>query len=238
MCARLSRISRLVVGVLAVGPLVIAGAPAAVAGQPTGHHTIDSVHGFTSLTQAAGCLRVEAYVSSSDAKYAAQPGPVTTQGLTALAVRVTDTCARVRAAAGGGGDGLVVLDGMGTVLGTPLRAGPRLARATVTASVPLVDDVSGRTVTATLRVRWTAAGPLTHDTGHSHVRFPLAGIVNAHGNTWLRPATAEVTVDVPGVAGVTGTSTDAVLERVKSGCLEIRWPHYTGDSTWCFGFPA
>jgi hypothetical protein len=228
--------SRLAVVVLVIVPVLVLAPPLAAAGQSRSYHTIVSVHGFASVTQDDGCLRTEVYVSSSDARYAAQPGPVTTQGLTALAVRVIDTCARARAAAGG--DGLVLFDGMGMVLETPLQARPQLGRASVTAAIPLDDDVSGRTVGADLRVRWAGAGPLSHDTGHSHVRFPLAGIVNGHGNTWQRPATAEVTVDVDGVVSLTATASDAVLERVRSGCLEIRWPHYTGDSNWCFGFPA
>jgi len=224
-----ARTGWLAVAVLAALPLLGLG-PAAQA-RPAIYHTITSTHGFASYSQTDGCLRTDAFVSSSDAMYAAQPGPVNKQGLTALAVTVTDVCARA-----GGGGGVVVFDGMG-MLDTPLVARPRLTLASVEATIPLADDVSGTTVEGRLWVSWTGIGPITHDTGHSHTRFPLAGIVNGHGNSWMRSATATVTVDVPGVTRVTGTSTDAVLEKVKAGCMEIRWPHYTGDSLWCFRSP-
>lgn len=200
------------------------------AAQPAIYHTIESTHAFAAYAEQEGCLRTDVYVSSSEGTYAAQPGPVSTQAMTALSLRVVDTCGVSVMA--GGGEGNVLFDGLGVVDVGP-TVGTRLSWAEVGAVVPVTDDLSGDTVEVDLAVRWTASAPLEHDTVHNRVRFPGAGIVHANDNNRLRAATAVVDAAGP-VATVSGVTEEASLEQVKSICMEIVLPGYDGDSDWCY----
>ncbi|MHA7278365.1 hypothetical protein ACX80H_01245 [Arthrobacter sp. MDT2-2] len=165
-------------------------------------------HGAT-----AGCEQTEVFVSSSVATYADQPGPVNKQGLTAVFVRVTDTCATapdpVSAAAGGGA---VLFQAEGQTM-APLVVDPRLAPASIDTRLA-GSDGSGDPVTIALSASWTATGPLQHVTSHSHEHHPGEGNVNATDNSRMRAATADVSVTV-GDFTATGTDTTAVLEQTK-----------------------
>ncbi|MHA7180202.1 hypothetical protein ACX80J_08815 [Arthrobacter sp. MDB2-24] len=189
------------------------------------------------MVTTVGCEQTEIFVSSSVAMYANQPGPVNKQGLTAVFVLVTDTCAAasgpVSAAAGGGG-GAVLFQAEGRNM-APLVVDPRLTTASIDTQLA-GSDGNGDPVTIALSASWTATGPLQHDTAHNHEHFPGEGNVNATDNNLMRPATAEVSVTV-GDFTATGTDTTAVLEQVKSRCIEIARPGVE-EFYPCFGFPG
>jgi hypothetical protein len=217
---------------LALGPVVAAPAGAA---QPRIYHTISSTHGYAAMSVTQGCELSEVFVSSSKAMYAAQPGPVGKQGLTAVYVRVTDVCASsptlgVAPAAGGG----TVLFEADVQNQAPLVVDPRLTRASVTTDLPGTDS-NGDPVTVHLVATWTGTGALEHSTVSSHTHFG-DGNVSSTDNNLRRAATASVSVQVAG-RSVAGQTTDANLEQVKSHCIEVPRPGAV-DFYPCFGFPG
>src|SRR5215217_7576486 len=184
---------RLLSGLAAAGMVVLGAAPAGAA--PTIYHTIRSTHGYADMVNTVGCEQTEVFVSSSVAMYADQPGPVNKQGLTAVFVRVTDTCAAVPgpiSAAAGGGAVLFQAEGQNMV---PLVVDPRLTSASIDTLLAGTDG-NGDPVTIALSASWTATGPLRHDTAHNHEHFPGEGNVNATDNNLMRAATADVSVTV------------------------------------------
>ncbi|SDB79776.1 hypothetical protein GA0111570_10145 [Raineyella antarctica] len=226
---------------LALVPLL---APPAMAAKPNIYHTISSTHGSAVVSRVEGCELTEVFVSSSAAMYAAQPGPVNKQGLTSVFVRVTDTCASARAgaraaavrpAAAGGGAVLFSAEGQNMA---PLVADSRLTKASVSDVIKGTDDQENP-VTITLHASWTGTGPLEHTTVRTGDHY-ADGNVSAHDNNLRRDAVAEVSVTVTGEGtdlSVTGTDQTAVLERVKSMCIEVPRPGVT-EFYPCFGFPG
>ena len=224
---------RVVAALLGVALLPLAAGPAQAA--PNIYHTIISTHANATLTQLDGCILSEVFVSSSVAKYASQPGPVNKQGLTAVFVRVSDTCTSTPAAAAaapGGGNVLFQANGQNHAA---LTVDQRLTKASVTTSLA-GEDGNGDPVTIELDASWIGTGELEHTTLSSHENIPGVGNVNATDNNLRRPAEATVSVSVDGRT-ITGTDSGAVLEQVKSRCIEVAHPGVDGFYP-CFGFPG
>lgn len=230
--------------------LIVSGlAPVAHASpgaDPAIYHTIVSRSGSATASTLDGCRRTTVFVSSSDAMYAAQPGPVNKQGLTSVFVRVTDACSAtpeegaVPLAAGGGEP--VVYEAAGQSLAR-LQADQRLAWARISTTITTADasgspliDSDGNRVEMALLVEWTGVGPLDHSTGHNHVLFPDEGVVSSTGNNLMRAATAHVALTVGPVA-LDADAAEASLEQVRSRCVEVARPG--ADEFYpCFGFPG
>ncbi len=223
---------RVVAALLGVALLPLAAGPAQAA--PNIYHTITSTHANATLTQLNGCILSEVFVSSSVAKYASQPGPVNKQGLTGVIVRVSDVCTGTPAAAAapGGGNVLFQADGRSNAA---LTVDQRLTKASVKTSLA-GEDGNGNPVTIELDASWIGTGVLDHTTLSSHENIPGVGIVNATDNNLRRPAEATVSVSVDGRT-ITGTDSGAVLEQVKSRCIEVAHPGVQGFYP-CFGFPG
>lgn len=218
---------------LVLGPLTTGSAGAA---QPRIYHTIGSTSASAVIATTQDCELTEVFVSSSRAMYAAQPGPVNKQGLTAVFVRVTDSCAaagaRVTAAAGGGGGPVLFVADVQN--GAPLVVDPRLTRASVTTDLTGTDG-DGNPVTVHLVATWTGTGPLEHTLVSNHHHF-ADGNVNATDNNLRRDASARVSVQVAG-RSATGTDAAAQIEQTRSRCIEVPRPGAEGFFP-CFGFPA
>ncbi|GAA2471542.1 hypothetical protein [Terrabacter carboxydivorans] len=228
----------LAVATVLAAPLLLAPLATASAGaaQPRIYHTIGSTSASATFSSTTDCQLTEVFVSSSRAMYAAQPGPVGKQGLTAVFVRVTDSCAasgaRVAPAAGGGGGPVVFQADVQN--GAPLVVDPRLTRASVTTDLTGTDG-DGNPVTVHLTASWTGSGPLEHTTDSTHVHF-ADGNVSSTANDLRRAASAQVSVEVAG-RSATGTDPSAVLEQTRSHCIELPRPGVEGFFP-CFGFPA
>jgi hypothetical protein len=218
---------------LAALTMLVAVPSLALGGQATIYHTISASTAFAVFGSTDDCLRTTVWISSTDGRWAAQPGPATTSGLTSVAIQVTDACGRIAVAAGGGPAPLFDWVGQDFV---PLAATPRLTSARVATSQEGIDAVSGDTFTVAIDVEWTAAGSLDADPVRSHVRFPGEVVVNSHDNNLLRPATATATVTIDGQLLALDPTWDASMELVRSGCMEVPWPHFDGFTKWCFGF--
>lgn len=228
----------LAVATVLATPLLLASLTTAVAGaaQPRIYHTIGSTSASATLSSTSGCELTEVFVSSSKAMYAAQPGPVGKQGVTAVFVRVSDVCSSdgsgVTAAAGGGGG--PVLFEADAQNGAPLVVDPRLTQASVTTDLSGTDG-DGNPVTVHLVAVWTGTGPLEHTTDSSHTHYG-DGNVSSTSNDLRRAASAEVSVQVAGRSAA-GTTTDAVIEQTKWHCIEVPRPGVEGFFP-CFGFPG
>ncbi|HJW01389.1 MAG TPA: hypothetical protein VJ617_20045 [Arthrobacter sp.] len=216
---------RLLIGLSTAALVALGTAPAGAA--PNIYHTISSTHGSAAVAETVGCERTEIFVSSMVGMFAAQPGPVNKQGLTAVFVRISDVCA-----APGRGVVLFQADGQNFA---PLEAEPRLTSASISTSLAGTDG-AGNPVTISLSASWTGTGPLEHDTVHTHENFPGVGNVNSTDNNLRRAATATVSVTVNGLTAA-GTDSNAVLEQVKSRCIEVARPGVEGFFP-CFGFPG
>jgi hypothetical protein len=216
---------RLLMGLSTAAMVALTGAPAGAA--PNIYHTISSSHGSAAVADTVGCEKTEIFVSSMVGMFAAQPGPVNKQGLTSVFVRITDVCAAP-------GRGVVLFQADGRNF-APLEVDPRLTSASITTELA-GSDGDGNPVTISLSASWTGTGPLEHDTLSSHENIKGVGNVNSTDNNLRRAATATVSVTVDGLTAA-GTDSNALLEQVKSRCIEIARPGVE-DFFPCFGFPG
>lgn len=234
--------------VLAVLSLPVAtAAPASPGADPSIYHTIVSRFGYATASTLEGCERTTVFVSSSDAMYASQPGPVNKQGLTSVLVRVTDACAPgalastdPSAAAAGGEPVLYEAQGQSRA---PFEVDQRLEWASISTTITTADafgspiiDSAGNQVEMVLAVEWTGVGPLEHSTVRNHVLFPGAGVVSSTSNDLRREATAHVVL-AAGPVAVDTDAAEAMLEQVKFRCVEVARPG-VDEFYPCFGFPG
>jgi hypothetical protein len=224
---RLGRRLATVVAVALVVPLL--GIAPASAGPPRIYHTISADLGYAVADQTVGCTRTVAFVSSTVAMYAAQPGPVNKQGLTAVLVQVFDVCGTGAAAVGG-----TLLAEYGGQVSVPLQSDPRLRQASVSARIP---DDDRPAISIVVSVVWAGSGPLEHVTSHIHNLFPGEGVVSSTDNGLRRLAEATVSVRVAGQVDLSAPAGEAVLERTKFRCLENPRPGVE-EFYPCFGFPG
>lgn len=211
----------------AAGAVAVPGA--AAAGIPEYQRVIKARSANATLVHVDGCIRTVIFMSSGDYVFGGRPGPVNKQGLTAVLVDRFDTCATggtapVRPAAEP--SGTLIFTGTGDTL-DPLQSTPRFDRAWIEATVPVLDEVSGRTVPVRLDLQWSLTGALTRENGHSHARFPLGGIVNSHTQTLSGDALVSGSVAIAS-AVLTVEPTEAYLEQVKYGCQVVFHPR--GDA--------
>lgn len=218
---------------LAALTLLMAVPSLVMGGQASIYHTISASSAYAVFSATDDCLQTTVWISSTDGHWAAQPGPGNKQGLTSVAIQVTDACARFAPAAGGGPPPLFDWIGQNFV---PLQGTPRLTAAHVATTLVGADSVSGDTFTVGIDVDWTGAGPLNSGPVHSHARFPGEGVVNSHDNNLMRQAMATAAVAIDGQLLALDPTSDAGMELVKSGCMEVPWPHFDGFTKWCFGF--
>lgn len=209
-------------------PTIASAAPPAI------YHTIDGRFASAYFTSLDGCLQTDVWVSSSAATYAPQPGVDDTlnkQGLTSVQIVVYDTCKPME-----GKHYPIVVEWFSQ---TPDRlvAASRMRTAHLHAILAMTDSVSGETASVPVDLTWVATDRAHPDTvRNNHVRFPGEGIVNTHDNNINLPAAAWGTVWLNGVNVTPGADEGATLEQIKSSCMEIAFPHWAGDSLFCFGF--
>jgi hypothetical protein len=201
---------------------------AAAASVPSDQYQVISARNadaaFSSLD---GCIETVAFVSSSDAIYGGRSGPVNKQGLTSVFLGRYDTCQPMV-----GKHYPAVFEGIAQTF-DPLVSSPRLDRASISATMPITDDVSGAALSLQLDVSWELVGALQHDTSHSHVRLPGDGIVNSHENDLLGGAVAAGRFLVAGETIVLEPTLDAHLQLIKAGCQKLVSPHQQFDELAC-----
>jgi hypothetical protein len=206
----------------------------ASAATPAIYHTIDGRFASAYFTSLDGCLQTDVWVASSAATYAPQPGlqqRLNKQGLTSVQIFVYDTCQPME-----GKHFPIVADWFGQ---SPdrLDAEARMRSAHLVATLAMTDSVSGDTADVPIDLAWQATGAAHPDTvRNNHVRFPGEGIVNTHDNNINLGAVSSGTVMLDGVNVAPEPDGGASLEQIRSSCMEIGYPHWDGDTLFCFGF--
>jgi hypothetical protein len=184
------------------------------------------------LMDVAGCIRTEIFVSSSDSVFGGRPGPVNKQGLTGALVSQFDTCSSASTdkvgAAAKPPPGKLIFSGIGQTR-EPLNSTPRFDRAWIDVTVPVLDEISGRTVPVRLDLQWALVGEFDRDTVHTHVRVPHGAIVNSHSQTLMGDAVVTGTATIGTDLIDFGSTAGAHLQQVKYGCQVITHPHGTVD---------
>lgn len=118
-----------------------------------------------------------------------------------------------------------------------LVAEARLRSAHLVATLSMTDSVSGDTADVPIDLAWQDTDAAHPDTvRNNHFRFPGEGIVNTHDNNINLSAVAAGTVLLNGVNVSPDADPDATLEQIRSACMEIGYPHWDGDTLFCFGF--
>jgi hypothetical protein len=230
-----------------VAAVLLAGPSITTAGTPNIYHSITVTMASAYFVSQDDCLSTEVWISATDGQWASQGGGVTTGGDLAVSVRVVDTCAVAGSAigpmAGGGGEGVLLYDGFGRIA-VPLGWSPRIASAWTEGSVELTDQLAGGTSRAWVSVTWSG-GPLTHETTPNNHGQCAAGeclpwmrdfevLVNTHDNNLHRDATATIELTIDGAPVAFDPSSAAVIEQVKSACMEIPTGTFSGDTDYCF----
>jgi hypothetical protein len=206
----------------------------ASASTPAIYHTIEGRFAGAYFSSTDGCYQTDVWVSASSTKYAPQPGvsdKLNKQGLTSLSITVYDTCAPLE-----GKHYPAVADWFAQT-SDELVTAPRLRSATLDALLPMTDGMSGATENVAVHLGWAATGVAhPHTARNNHLRFPGEGIVNTHDNNFSLSAIASGTVMLAGVNVAQGVDEGATLEQVKASCMEVGYPHWQGDTYFCFGF--
>lgn len=207
---------------------------AASAATPAIYHTIEGNFASAYFTSLDGCLQTDVWVASSAATYAPQPGvadALNKQGLTSVQIFVYDTCQPME------GKHYPIVADWFAQSADRLVAESRMRSAHVVATLTMTDSVSGDSAAVPIDVAWQATAVAHPDTvRNNHVRFPGEGIVNTHDNNINLSALASGTVLLGGVNVSPDPDPSATLEQVKSACMEIGYPHWDGDTLFCFGF--
>jgi hypothetical protein len=221
----------LVLGVFIPGPVA--------ADTPLENHAI-SRDAFATLAWEEGCASVSVYVSSSSARYVpahGDGGGIVRQGLTTVGITIEDLCSssthRAAAAAGGGGNGgATIADWFGQSLDELIVHGA-MGFASIHASVPVTDSVSGAEAIATVDLTFTATGPDVVRPSHVHLRYPFTVVVNTNSNDVMRDAVAVGTLMLDGT-NWTPEAAPALLTTTRFHCRQIGFAQMGSDWGQCY----
>jgi hypothetical protein len=205
---------------------LLAGLPAATLGaQPDRQHVIVSNTADAAFSTLDGCILTEVFVSSMDGAFQGSPGgPVNKQGLSSVLIVISDTCQEPI------GKGFPkVFEGIGQTLDPLVASSAAVQWATLDATIPVFDEVSGVTYDVDIDLTWTAISDADHDTTRVHVADGHDGVVNSAANNWAADAAAYGSVVLDGVNLTPATTFDAHLGRVKQNCLVVTLPHGATD---------
>lgn len=163
-----------------------------------------------SSTDPTGCIATHVFVAALDADVKTTSGQAEPDSRTMAIVSRYDTCTHTE-----------LMDAFGEVL-LPADAfviSP-LESATLNATIPVVDHVSGRTVPLVVSLAWAADGASSRVRDHFQLKSPTY-TVNAKFSAVSRDATAAGTIS-DGVENLAPSPADfALLNNVKTGALEI-----------------
>ena len=191
----------------------------ALATTPDGYRVISYRHADGGFSSVEGCVLTQVFLGSTDAKYGStQGGPVNKQaGPTDILFIQSDLCGEP---VGKGYPPIHVWQGQAMI---GLQSNAQFSVGWVQGSMPISDDVTGTTATATFDLRWESTARATRDPSHLHVRFPGIAIVNSHDNDTMVDAVMSGSLAIGG-STTSVWSSDARLSTVKAGCSVIVHP--------------
>jgi len=206
----------------------------ASAATPAIYHTIGGQFASAHFTSLDGCRQTDVWVASSAATYAPQPGVVDAlnkQGLTSVQIFVYDTCLPLD------GKHYPIVADWFAQSSDRLVAESRMRSAHLSATLAMTDSVSGESADVPIDLVWQATAAAHPDTvRNNHLRFAGEGIVNTHDNNINLSAVASGAVVLNGVNLSPDPDPSAALEQIRSACMEVGYPHWEGDTLFCFGF--
>lgn len=169
----------------------------------------EAVAAFSS-TDPTGCIVTHVLVAAMDADVKIAAGPAEPDSRTMAVMSRYDTCTDTELLFA---HGEVLLPADAFVI-SPLES------ATLNATIPVLDHVSGRTLPLGVNLAWTAEGGSSRVRDHFQVKSPTF-TVNAKFSAISQGASAVGTIS-GGATNLTPSSADfALLNTVKTGVLEI-----------------
>jgi len=190
----------------------------ALASTPDGYRVISYRHADGGFSSVEGCVLTQVFLGSTDAKYGSTQGPVNKQaGPTDVLFIQSDLCGEP---IGKGYPPIHVWQGQAMI---GLQSNAQFSVGWVQGSMPVSDDVTGTTATATFDLRWDSTGRATRAPSHQHVRFPGIAVVNSRDNDTMVDAVMSGSLTIDG-STTTVWSSDARLSTVKAGCSVIVHP--------------
>ncbi len=193
---------------LAVAALVLA--TAAWAGDIV-HFRGETADAFFTSVDGAGCVATDVFLAATDGRSQAPPGPGNLQSTANIFISQFNLCT---------GTPLLSASGFAVLADQDFQVIGRLESATLNATIPVVDFVSGSTFDVAVAVNWLGGGDTTQQVEHIHVRSP-GFIVNGHLNGLFRPAVAFGGVIALGTNFTPAPAVSADIANVRTGQVMI-----------------
>jgi hypothetical protein len=224
--------------ILVTAIALLASPLAAMGRQVTTYHTISYRLAYAELNGVQGCISTTVWVSSVDGQWAGQIGSVSKQATTDVTIQQRDLCEPDL-----GKGHPVVFEANGMAWFGP-EILPRMSAATVQGRV-WVETPSGDRMPVDLNLTWSPTTTLIRDQTNHHGLEPLwqsrprnvhFGVINTFDHSRMRFAEAGGVVNLDGHRLILSSAEQTQLMWYRWRCQEVVFPHYSGETTWCFGF--
>lgn len=171
----------------------------------------NSADAFFSMTDNSGCVVTFVGVFANQGKFQSPPGPGSTSSFADMFIDQFDFCTETS-----------LLSAFGSISldNGAFEIDRSLTSATLNATIPVFDFISGTEFNVSVDLVWTGIGELSRGTFHSHFKSPGC-IINERFNGSFRSGEASGTVS-DGVTNFTPNPSEfANLSSTKSGSLFI-----------------
>ena len=117
----------------------------------------------------------------------------------------------------------LLLSAFGSASNPNFQVDKKLGSASLTTTIPVTDEVSGRTFNVSVSITWTALDALMHENGSFH--FHAKGFIdNSHFNAAFRDANASGTVSNGTTNYTPASAAYAQIASMKTGDVSITHP--------------
>jgi hypothetical protein len=164
-----------------------------------------------STTDPTGCIVTNVNVYATDGRQQNPPGPPTASSVADVIISQYDDCA-----------GALLLSGFGeaTLTREAFQVTGQSISATLNATVPVTDSVTGSTFNVEVALTWTGTGELTRVSDRYHDQEPGFTFESRSEGT-VRPAVTSGSVSLAGTNLTPQPSYYAFLGSAKSGVMLI-----------------
>ena len=178
--------------------------------------TIEQVSGDSALAtfhsvDSSGCVITDTFVFASAGEIHDPPGGPAGFQVTGVAVSQFDQC-----------QGLLLKTGLGTSNNMSFQLARDMSSATLSATVPVDELVSGTTFNVSVSLNWTGTGDAVHQVSNSHERAP-GYTAKTHFNGTFRAGQASGSVSDGVTNYAVGPSIDVTfLEQSSTGAVSVQ----------------
>jgi hypothetical protein len=197
---------------LAVALLALA-VPARAAGAQTLHVSFDGLTADASFISQdpSGCVSTFASVTADDGHFRTGPGPLEKAATATIVVSQFDDCTQTL---------LVAAEGFAVLAPGQFQIDSKITAASLTATIEVLDDVSGASFPLDVSVRWTGVGETFSSKERFHQTFPGVKVLKRFDGTARRASAAGTVSD--GTTNFTPEPASfAQLASVRQGELDI-----------------